>query len=139
MTEKQLIDQFFESLAQSGLPADRQEYWAEKMASPDFNETDEQAFEAEIRAHIEGLEKDIDFLKVEADALEQERAELMEEVWPPVAQMAKDASARMEAEFRDFKEGVLSDEKEANDQIEQLRSEQEQEEIDKLRKGLGNS
>ena len=128
---------FLEYLDQSGLPEDRKAFWMERIVSPDFKEEDEQAFEDEMQAHIEGLETNIDFLEFENKALEEKKKRLLEKAGPSIQTMAKEAPALLEAEFKGYKSDVLDAEKSANDEIEGLRSSKESEEMEAIRKRLG--
>ncbi|MBU1953953.1 hypothetical protein KKH03_03210 [Patescibacteria group bacterium] len=136
MNDQQQIQQFLEDLKNSGLPDERVEFWARKMASDDFSETDENAFEAEMKAHLSRIEEDLRFVEGEKDELEEEKREYLEEALPSLREGVKAAPAEMEADFNQFKSGVLADEKVAMDAIEGIRHEKESSQIDAIRKGL---
>lgn len=136
MSDQQMIQQFLELIDQTGLSEDRKTYWVDKIASPDFSEADEKAFEAEIQAHMNGLEEDIRFLEFEKKSLIDEKKDILAEALPSLQQMAKEAPALMDAEFSQFKQSVLGDEKMAMDQIEGIRSEKDSDAIVALRKRL---
>lgn len=137
MNDKQIIYDFLDALEQSGLQEDRKVYWMARIASPDFSEVDEKAFEAEMQAQMDGLTDDIRFLEFENDSLKARKTELLAEALPPLQKMVKEAPALMDEEFSRFKEGVLDDEKVAMDEIEGLRGEKESEEMEAIRKRLG--
>lgn len=137
MNDNNMIPQFLDLLDQSGLPEDRKEYWVGMIASPDFSEADVQDFEAEIQAHMEGLNEDIRFLEFERESLQTEKTRLLTDALPSLQEMSKEASALMEDEFDEFKEEILASEKIAMNEIEGVRGEKESEEIEAIRKRLG--
>lgn len=136
MNDQQQIQEFFEDLKNSGLPDERIEFWAGRMASDDFSEADENAFEVEMQAHLKGLDDDIRFVEGEKDELEDEKRELLEEALPSLREGVKAAPEEMKADFEQFKSGVLADEKVAMDAIEGIRHEKESSQIEAIRKGL---
>lgn len=139
MNDKQQLEHFVTLLTQSGLPDERIRYWVDRVYAPDFTEEDEKAFTREMEEHLIRIDEAIGV--TEEDILDLEKKKTTEEYRTlPYLEKLADAQEEAQKKERDAYKSELSEaEKKALDQIEKLRLKAGEEEIESIRKRLGNS
>jgi hypothetical protein len=136
MQDDTQIKQFFKLLKDSGLDPERQMFWLNKIADGNFNEDDEKEFLRELREHLDDLDGAIAETDMEIEEHKLEEAKMEKEALPYLSQLSAKQQQFYDEQNGEYKNVVLTAEKNMMNKIEKIRGNKTSSEIDAIRKML---
>lgn len=127
-----IIDQFIQSLLESGLPQDRIEFYLNRLKGGEFNEEDRQSFITEIEEHIAKLDAVIDGAEKIIDYRKQEYTQQEEEILPMLQKITEVQPEVQQQELEDYQRELADVNEKFMQKKEILRHSHEQNQIDAL-------
>lgn len=136
MDNPTLIRNFLELLDKTGFPEDRKKYWLDRLGSDETDPDDEKNFTAELQAHLKTLDDAIEFTEAQMEADRAKIQALDAEAMPYLQRLAQDQPGYYEQEGARYRKDILTAEKEMMTDVEGVRGQSQEEEIDAIRKKL---
>ncbi len=139
MDDKKQFDHFMRLLMKSGLEEERIRFWVEKITSGDFDEKNEKEFMTELEEHLGRIDEAIASTEAQIEEKEKDLAKNDKKILPYLEDLAQQQPEIQKKQEQDYKNALAEGEKKALSKIEDIRGKEGSEEIESIRKRLGNS
>ena len=139
MPTTDLTRQFVQLLDESGLTEERKQYWIAKISKADFSEEDRKVLTDELTVQLDLLDDAIAFTEGEITEKEAKIADLKTTALPYLKRVAAAQPALLEEEAKTYKNTVKTAENEMMAGLKQVRTANNSQEIEAIRKKLGSN